>query len=155
MKEQWKPFRHGCYEISNLGRVRRAKPGRGTFVGKMLKLVVTGSGYIKVGASYNCRLKVYFIAPLVARKFIGPCPEGKEVNHKDCNKLNCRWDNLEYLTHRDNLHHSAKLNYEKVRKIKQLYFRKGYSQLQLSKRFGVTQAHISYVINDKTWKKVA
>lgn len=40
---------------------------------------------------------------LVARKYIGVCPEGKEVSHKDGNKMNNHWTNLEYLTHAENI----------------------------------------------------
>lgn len=40
---------------------------------------------------------------LVAAKFIGPCPEGMEINHKDGNKENNHWTNLEYVTHAENI----------------------------------------------------
>lgn len=43
---------------------------------------------------------------LVAAAFIGPCPDGLEVNHKDGDKKNNRVENLEYMTHRDNIIHA-------------------------------------------------
>jgi hypothetical protein len=44
---------------------------------------------------------------LVARAFLGPCPEGMEVNHKDTNKSNYRLDNVEYLTSQGNKQHAV------------------------------------------------
>jgi hypothetical protein len=46
------------------------------------------------------------IHKLVASKYLGVCPEGKEISHKDGNKWNNHWSNLEYITHAENLHKS-------------------------------------------------
>ena len=40
---------------------------------------------------------------LVAAKYIGQCPIGKEVSHKDGNKRNNHYTNLEYLSHSENM----------------------------------------------------
>jgi len=40
---------------------------------------------------------------LVASKFLGVCPDGCEISHKDGNKWNNHWSNLEYITHSANL----------------------------------------------------
>ena len=45
---------------------------------------------------------------LVAARYIGPCPEGMEVNHKDGNRENNHYLNLEYVTHAEN----AKKSYD-------------------------------------------
>lgn len=49
---------------------------------------------------------------LVALLFIhNPNPEEfTEVNHKDFDRTNCRFDNLEWTTHKDNIEYSAKAN---------------------------------------------
>jgi hypothetical protein len=46
------------------------------------------------------------IHKLVASKYLGACPERKEISHKDGNKWNNHWTNLEYLTHSENLYKS-------------------------------------------------
>lgn len=43
---------------------------------------------------------------LVAEAWLGPCPEGKEVNHKNLNKDDCSPGNLEYATPRRNQQHA-------------------------------------------------
>ena len=40
---------------------------------------------------------------LVADAFLGECPDGKEVDHKDFDKANNAAVNLQYLTHRENV----------------------------------------------------
>jgi hypothetical protein len=40
---------------------------------------------------------------LVASKYIGVCPDGCEISHKDGNKWDNHWINLEYITHRENV----------------------------------------------------
>ena len=45
---------------------------------------------------------------VVAQKYLGDCPAGCEVSHKDGNKMNNHWSNLEYITHSANLLKSFK-----------------------------------------------
>lgn len=44
----------------------------------------------------------YAIHRLVAAKYLGQCPDGKETSHKDGNKTNNHYTNLEYITHSEN-----------------------------------------------------
>lgn len=43
---------------------------------------------------------------LVAAAFIGPCPVGNQVNHRDLNKQNNHVSNLEYVTLQQNVDHA-------------------------------------------------
>ena len=45
---------------------------------------------------------------LVAREFVDGWFEGAEVNHKDFNRSNPAWWNLEWLSHKDNIAYSHK-----------------------------------------------
>jgi HNH endonuclease len=171
--EKRKPFRHGYYEVSNLGIAYRVKPGRGVVVGRRLKCTLDKGGYLLVNTSYHNRHKTYLLHVLVARKFLGKCPPGKEVNHKDRNKENCRWDNLEYVTHLQNMrhalengwepgrrgeaHHAAKLSNHDIVEIRRL-FRTGkyhkYSRT-LARRFGVYVSTIYKIVTNRLWKEAA
>lgn len=105
MKERWRRvagFRK-YYLVSNHGNVwsRRTK--------KFLSLIVTSRGYLQVNLSANRKRKCLLIHRLVALAFIGPQPEGHQVNHKDGNKRNNRVKNLEFVTHRQNMAHAKAL----------------------------------------------
>jgi HNH endonuclease/NUMOD4 motif-containing protein len=162
VKELWKPFRHGYYEVSNLGNVQRAKPGHATYVGKILKGVPDKDGYIYVWTWYHGRRKTHKVHQLVATAFLGPCPPGKEVNHKDLDKTNNRWDNLEYTTSSRNKYHAVehgrllgkrKLSDKQVKKIRHMWNSERYTLIQLAKGFEVSESNIWQIVNGKTWKK--
>lgn len=106
--EEWRPCPdyEGTYEVSNLGSVRRSAPGRGTQVGKIRKQSVSSGGYQSVGLSFGGVQKTFNVHGLVARAFLGPCPEGLEANHIDGIKSNCSASNLEYITHSLNQKHA-------------------------------------------------
>lgn len=173
MKEIWKSIENGFYEVSNLGRVRRAKPGPGTYIGRLIKLTVRSDGYVSVELFGRPNRKHYFLHQLVAMAFIGPCPRGKEVNHEDGNKQNCTWDNLTYMTRKENHDHAkklglwhpghfsgsshwkAKLTEKKVVRMRKLYETGRYTQMDLSRKFGVVNQVVSSIVTRKAWAHVA
>lgn len=106
MDEIWKPVPGFVkYEVSNLGRVRRCVPGRSTRIGKVLK-PQPKNGYFTVLLSGPNGFKHRSVHRLVAAAFLGPCPDGYEVNHKDRVRSNNRLDNLEYMTPSDQQRHA-------------------------------------------------
>jgi hypothetical protein len=106
MKEVWKSFL-GCYEVSNLGRVRRSVGAKTSKAGKILGGWLDGHGYRRITFMYRGRKVHFSLHVLVARLFIGPRPPTKtQVNHKDLDILNNRWTNLEYVTHAENTRHA-------------------------------------------------
>lgn len=101
--EIWKPVAgyEGLYEVSNTGRVK-STPRCGT-KGRILKQNVGARGYARVELSKGNRQKKHFVHRLVASAFIGPIPDGLQVNHIDENKLNNRADNLNFMTAKENI----------------------------------------------------
>lgn len=100
--EIWK-FVNEKYEISNTGKLRHGK--------YILKGNVGTNGYVCYSMSMGNYQRKYEMAHrLVAKAFIDN-PENKaEVNHIDCNRLNNNVENLEWVTHSENIRHSRGLN---------------------------------------------
>lgn len=100
MTEEWRPVLGFPYEASSEGRVRHlsttARP-----VCHPLRAFWDRRGYGRIVLCYGDGTKRKRISSLhqaVALAFIGACPDGKEVGHKDHNKRNNRPENLEYVT---------------------------------------------------------
>ena len=111
MKEIWKDITNyeGCYQVSNLGRVRsldRLDRNGCKRNGVMKKPQDNGNGYQYVQLKKDAKYKNFYIHRLVAMYFIDEV-DGKEyVNHKDGNKKNNRFDNLEWCTESENMKHA-------------------------------------------------
>jgi hypothetical protein len=160
MDEEWKPVFDGNYEISNHGRFRRAKAGRRTHAGKLLALTKLKIGYLIVQPVINGKNKSHYVHKLVAEQFLGPCPAGHEINHKDGNKANPHFSNLEYVTHLENMRHAHSRGLIKchrtysdrqVAKVRSLRNR-GYSYSQIVKATGITIAYCWMIVNGKARK---
>ena len=67
--------------------------------------VVSATGHNSHGGKIYRTLQVHI---LVAHQFIDGWFEGAEVNHKDFNRANPNADNLEWVTHADNVKYSHK-----------------------------------------------
>jgi hypothetical protein len=166
MSERWKlsKLTGYCYEVSSYGNIRRAKPGPATYIGKPVKIHTNRDGYSYVVLSANSKQIWIYVHTLVAYAFIGPCPEGKEVNHKDLDKENNYYKNLEYLTHQENIDHciasgtpvggyTKKFDTHEAHKIRRLYRKGKYNQQELADKYNVHYSVISRVINKKKWYK--
>lgn len=102
MTERWRPIKgyEGLYMVSNEGRVYSFKQD------KMINQYINNHGYYFVAlSSKKWDWKYYYVHRLVAEAFVhNPKPEEFDVvNHKDENKLNPRWDNLEWMTRGENV----------------------------------------------------
>ena len=99
-QELWKdvPGYEGLYQVSNLGRIIRC--------GRIRKPKKDHSGYLVVSLYKEATGKEYKVHRLVAIAFL-PNPEGKRsVNHIDGDKENNRVENLEWVTHSENMKHA-------------------------------------------------
>lgn len=106
--EEWRDCLSGVYRVTNTGRVRRAKPGKGARHGRELTRFVSTTGYPAVNVCIDGGPRLIPIHHLVAEAFIGPRPPGLQINHKDGNKLNPAPENLEYVTQAENAAHAGR-----------------------------------------------
>lgn len=107
--EIWKPVPgfEGVYSVSSYGRIRRDLSRGKAVTGFILKPTPNRRGYLRVTLSDTPRREAFLVHRLVMQAFVGDCPAGKEVNHIDTDKTNCRLDNLEYLTGVENIEHAV------------------------------------------------
>jgi len=132
---------------------------------KVLVCPIKAKGY----RYFTVQGKQVTVHSAIATAFIGPRPQGFEVNHKDGDKLNNRVDNLEYVTSSENTMHAYELGLMKacsgersgksrlteiqVKEIRKMYSQ-GVRQATLAKLFNYTEPGIWGIINYRTWKYV-
>lgn len=106
MQEIWKDIKNyeGMYQVSNLGNVRSLTRRVNTFngfrttKGKVLKPLLSNTGYYRVDLKRNQSDNYVSIHKLVAEAFV-PNPNNYTViNHKDNDRLNNYATNLEWCT---------------------------------------------------------
>ena len=74
----------------------------------IIKSHSNGIGYLQIQLSKNGLRKHFYIHRLVYEMFSGDILF--EINHIDCDKSNNNIDNLEDISHSDNLKHSVELS---------------------------------------------
>lgn len=108
--ERWLPIvgYEGFYSVSDLGRVMRLGGTPRCKVNRLLKTDgPTTTGYLSVSLCVNNKSRPRDVHVLVMAAFVGPCPKGHNVNHKDTVKTNSRLSNLEYTTFKGNSQHAV------------------------------------------------
>lgn len=118
----------------------------------------------------------------VAHAWVEGYFEGAEVNHKDFNRNNYNADNLEWVTHKENIQYTIDNNYEtvcqskqgvhngratfteeQIKYIRQLYsegnsvtdiVRVFYPELQTSKQYRNIHSTFSNIVKNITWKNL-
>lgn len=159
MSEEWRPTHHPDYDVSDLGRVRsRVRRWRTPDGYKIMRCFKDTHGYPTVMFWLPRRMRsVHRVHCLVAVAFIGPCPIGQEVRHKDGEKENPRLDNLEYGTRSQNMLDAVKqmrLHMQKVteHEVREIRAAQGViRQIDLAAAFGVSQSTISAIQRREKW----
>lgn len=167
--ELWKdiPNYDGMYQVSNFGRVRSRKRYGYWLV---LKRSKNGNGYYNVCLFNGDEKKWLGVHRLVVDAFIGSIPDDMEVNHKDANKQNNLFSNLEIVTQTENSRHAqrnglvdhargerqggSKLTTAQVIEIKSADCSVVGAQAKLAKKFGVRHTEISRIRGGTRWKHI-
>lgn len=99
--ELWRDIKgyEGLYQVSNLGRVRSMLYGKV----RILKPEKTRWGYLRVNLYKNGKNIHYSIHKLVWETFNGSVPDDYEINHINEDKTDNRLENLNLLSHCQNL----------------------------------------------------
>lgn len=134
----------GKYWVSNLARVKKV-------TGDMEKIYAISTktrGYTTIRLDY----RIYSLHRLVAKAFVDNPENKSEVNHKDSNKKNNSADNLEWVSHYENLKHAFengllfRLPDEKRDEVRELYKTGKYSYRKLASMFDVSLATIQSIL---------
>ena len=170
--EIWKdiPGYEGKYQASTMGRIRSLDrlieyncPTRKTYK-KMVKgrILRPGryckSGHVSVVLGHGANGSP--VHQLIARTFLGPCPDGKEVLHNNGKPTDNRLCNLRYDTRTENILDVyrqggswRKLSVDDVEEIKfALYC--GFLGTELAHQFNVSQSTISSIKHGRTFQWV-
>jgi HNH endonuclease/NUMOD4 motif len=170
--ETWKDIPgHYGYQVSDEGRIRsKRKDGYSKELRDEWR-ILKGETFRSTG--YRCQrlacdeggYKTKTIHRLVMLAFVGPCPKGQQVRHKDGTRTNCRLDNLEYGTAKQNnkddkdrdgtqligeKHHQCKLTEAQVWEIIAL-LKQGKSQSSIAKQYDVLQCHVNAINKGRLW----
>ena len=157
--EEWKNIEEATnYEVSNTGKVRNSKTK------KILKGRLTKTGYEQVSLKMKntntfCN---QYVHRLVAKYWVENPLSKKEVNHKDGNKNNNHYLNLEWVTPSENsIHRVQSLNiipkgrligqYDKNNELVQTFI----SIEEAAKFFGKTRQNIDNALHNKKGQKTA
>ena len=121
-EEEWRDVLgfEELYQVSNLGNVRTVKRGEATVMSQKEHW----NGYLSVHLRNKGVERRASVHRLVAEAFI-PNPDGlRDVNHKNGIKTDNRVENLEWLSHSDNIKHAYQMKEPKEPLIKDEKIRK-------------------------------
>ena len=154
---------HSMYEISNKGRVYSKKRD------KFLRPSVNSSNYKKVVLNG----KNLYVHRLVAEAFCENPKGSCEVNHKDGNKWNNNYTNLEWVTKSENAQHafdaglrtiSGYTRYKvsksahrftdyEIEQIRQMYY-DGMTKKEIADKIGCYSSTICDILNGNTYREI-
>ena len=157
--------RHINYEVSDFGRIRVVSGGKHLVDGECLSLSKSGAGYL-YATIFPGRHTVR-VNRLVLEAFIGLPKRDAVSRHLNGDKSDNRLSNLRWGTPKENSadrdvhgntmrgsrNGNAKLTEDLVIEIRRLYLSGDYTQWELARRFGTSQARVSYVVN-RGWSHV-
>lgn len=141
MKEEWKAIEgYPHLRVSNMGRVYSITQKR------ELKQFKSNRGYMRVALCKDGNVRYTHVHKLVAEAFI-PNPENlPTIDHLNSCKCDNRVDNLQWLSHRDNIQKYEKRFFRVRKSVVCIESDKCYDSItQASKELGIAVATISAI----------
>jgi hypothetical protein len=160
------PGFEGIYEASTEGQIRRIGRATGARAGRVKTLSSHNAGYLATHLYRDNVESSALVHRLIAETFLGPIPDGHEVNHKNGIKTDNRLCNIEIITHRGNVDHAiatglqdvrgernpqAKLTRSLVEAIRADYRPGTFGYKRLAVKYGVSWGTIRNVIKQRNW----
>ena len=146
--EIWKSISgyDGNYQVSNLGRVKSFWFGKE----RILKSSKDGRGYLSVHLYKDGIRKPFRVHQLVAVYFLNhnPCGHVLIVDHVDNNKLNNNLNNIQVISHRENISKNPPRDKIKSSKYIGVYFHKRAKKFRSCIKINGKQTHLGYFKNE-------
>lgn len=152
------------YLVTDDGKVISLKQGKW----REMKPFLDTYGYLKVQLRVSGSFKAHFVHRLIAQTFL-PNPEGRpEVNHDNGIKTDNRVENLEWMTHQENIEHawatgladyagekccSAKLSNARAAEL--LALKGTMPQREAAAMFGISRQQVNNIWNGKSRKHLS
>lgn len=176
MSEVWKNIAgfEGHYMVSDQGRIKSLKrkvQHRGrqiTIPEKIKELQIGTTGYYVLRLNLNGKGRNYKVHRLVATAFLANELCLKFINHKDGNKLNNNFTNLEWCTPLHNNLHALKTGLKIMpsgshvntavlspNQVKEIRAKKGIiTEREIAKSYNCSKSAIHAILSGKSWKHI-
>jgi hypothetical protein len=163
MMQEFKPIKDYPHHLINKnGIVYNSKTGN------YIKPNLGRRGYFTISLCINGVCKTKTLHRIIANCFIPNQDNKPEVNHKNGIKTDNRIDNLEWVTHKENLAYAYELNLinntgenNKISILKDIQvleirdkYNKGVKTSVLSELYNVSKSTINYVTARRNWKHI-
>jgi hypothetical protein len=146
-KEIWKTIEDfPDYQVSNLGNIRSLKWNKV----KSIKTHQDSRGYVFVGFFQDKKKYTRMVHRLVGMAFLPKVANKTQINHKDLNKFNNHYTNLEWSTQKENVHHAMKNNHRSVELCPVVCIETGEvfaSHTEAAKKYHLQRSHVGEVVN--------
>ena len=138
-EELWKTIKgyDGAYQASTQGRIKsitrtitNRRNRKQTFRETILKPDYAPNGYERVCLSKNGKYRHHRVAKIIYETFVGPVPQGMEIDHINGDNTDNRLENLRVCTHKENCNNPITLERNKAanetrsRKMKEWWAKK-------------------------------